>query len=77
MRCKYLEIKTESTPLIGEEPYISKLYNCTLKMRSKQKQVEIYQQLFEKGLEGSFITDRCPIAAKGNWNDCPFFEVDK
>lgn len=71
--CRYAQGHTSAHPQIGGEPLIVRQENCALKMQSSLKQLEVYQALFEKGLEGSMVSNICPIAASGNWKDCPFY----
>ncbi len=70
--CKHLIIEKEPIPNMNETV---NLYNCALKMRSKENQDRIYSVLFDKGIESSFYSHYCPYKTCGKSNqiaDCPF-----
>lgn len=52
---------------------MSQYTDCALKRLNDRAQHAVYDALFKKGLEGSMISNRCPLAAAGNWEDCPFY----
>jgi len=73
MKCIHLREQTANIKQIGLSTITQGEYLCLLKMQSEAKQIEIYQTLFEKGLEGSILSDVCPIVPSNNWNACPYF----
>lgn len=78
MKCRFVRIKRDNIPQLGDNKSITKLSNlCALKMKNQKKQIEVYQALFDKGLENSIITNICPVAVGKNWNECPFFKKIK
>lgn len=73
MKCKYYNRRTQQITFIGGKTTIEENL-CMLKMQSLEQKLQIYDALFRKHLQGSFVGDDCPVAATGKWNECPFFE---
>ncbi len=74
MSCIYLEINLKTVTQLGASPFKLKEYNCGLKKQSPQMQLKVYSALFKKGLEGSFISNVCPVAETEQWEECPFYK---
>jgi hypothetical protein len=77
MECKYLDVVTQTVRGIGSQSQIIRIYECSLKKQSQLMQIEIYHALFQKGLEGSFVSNDCPVAEIKQWNECPYFRERK
>ena len=73
MSCKHLHSQSVKIPVLGGSIDHSEHY-CLLKNQSEEKQLEVYQKLFESGLEGSFVTNKCPVAESKNFAKCPFYK---
>ncbi|MBU6430068.1 MAG: hypothetical protein KGR26_13720 [Cyanobacteria bacterium REEB65] len=63
--CRYAKGSILKTPQMGGPTMIDHYTKCSLKMQSELQKTEIYSILLQKGLEGSVITDVCPVAATG------------
>jgi len=76
MACKYYKYSIHEERVLGQlQPITIEMHLCRLKLNSEMKKIRVYQALFSKGLEGSLISDSCPIALRSkNWEDCPFYE---
>ena len=74
MSCIYLEINVKTMSQLGLNSFKHKEYNCGLKKQSPQMQLAVYDALFKKGLEGSFVTNVCPVAEIEQWDECPFYK---
>lgn len=77
MRCRHAQTHTERINAIGQAPEVIQQTLCRLKMQSRIAQTEVYGKLLELGLEGSMITNSCPLAVQSNWKECPFYEPGK
>ena len=77
MVCKYFEIVVKSHGQLGGPNITSRSPECKLKKSNPQMQLAIYSALFDKGLEGSFVTNDCPVASQNLWTECPYFEEKK
>lgn len=71
--CKYLQKEPKDISCQSGEVSITSRNVCFQKRSAEHLKTHIYNKLFEKGLEGSFVTDECPIAGKTEWNNCPFY----
>lgn len=77
MSCKYYRHRILNVPVIGQaEPIHIQEELCLLKFQSIQKKVEVYQVLFEKGLQGGMFSDDCPFGRDKKWKECPFYESE-
>lgn len=74
MSCKHALVDTQQIPQLGGSPIIHRETLCRLKMRGQQEQLAVYDRLFQLGLEGSMLSDVCPVAGSGQWAKCPFRE---
>jgi hypothetical protein len=77
MECKHLEVTTQTIRGIGTQAQFLKVFECALKKQSQMMQLEVYDALFKKGLEGSFVTNDCPVAETEQWHKCPYFKERK
>lgn len=73
MNCIYEKTKTYKIG-IGDG-ILDQITYCQLKMKSETMKVEIYSKLFELNLEGSGLTEFCPVTDEGNWDACPFRKI--
>ena len=71
--CKYV-IKAVPADQFGVLPDLQPGTDCRVKLQGPLEQIEVYQRLFEKGQEGSFVSNVCPLAEAGNWSVCEFYE---
>lgn len=55
MKCRHLKIHTTNIQQMGLSATTEGKYLCSLKMQSKEKQIEIYQTLFEKKIREKHI----------------------
>ena len=74
MSCIYFKREHHATTLIGRDNSTESLNNCMLKKESEEKQMEVFSALAKKGLERSFVSDNCPFAEEGNFDECPFYK---
>lgn len=74
MECKYYRKETKRYPQLGGNPILIESGICQLKMQNPQMQLRVYSALFEKGFEGSFVNNNCPVANINKWNECPFYQ---
>jgi len=74
MSCKYLKSEHQDIPVLGGEKVRHSRFTCDLKQQSEKIKLQIYTELFSRGLEGSFVTVDCPVARKGEWAQCPFYK---
>ena len=72
MNCKYLKIKRQNLNSIGGSSSVVE-NKCLYKMSSEEAKHEVYDALFEKGLESSFVNEDCPVAEIQKFSECPFF----
>ena len=73
MACAYYKPSTTRLTAIGGQQALVDTGSCGLKLQSEQRKLEIYELLFAKGLEGSFVGTDCPVAHSNRWNECPLF----
>lgn len=72
MSCRFLVIRVESIDQAGTPSSPNRIYLCSLKLENEQKRFAIHQTLYDKGIEGDYVTDNCSMASSGNWTDCPY-----
>ncbi|MGK5083984.1 hypothetical protein WDW37_11850 [Bdellovibrionota bacterium FG-1] len=70
--CQHAHKKVTHLPELGGPGVQHVETMCRLKMRSQADQLQVYQALFAKHLEGSMLNNTCPVAASGKWAACPF-----
>lgn len=69
--CQHLITTREEIQTIGDTISLVKK-DCAIKMRSRMDLLKVYSALFKKGLEGSMLTNCCPVADREAWSECPF-----
>ena len=76
VRCRHAVTKIVSVNQFGGDPIMESITNCRVKQQGSLGRVEVYQHLFDKGLENSLITNACPLAESGEWGKCAFYEPE-
>lgn len=74
MTCRHLHMNTKQIHQLGGPPILHQTALCAVKMQGLHEQLAVYNALFERGLEGSRLSDICPVASSGQWHKCPFAE---
>lgn len=73
MSCRFLINRTNTFSQIGPSYPPGAHYRCGLKLESEQQRFTMHQILSERGIEGRYVTDNCPVATFGKWEDCPYY----
>lgn len=71
MSCTYARVQTQNLPTLGDGGFTQTETLCQLREQSKAKCLEVYQRLFDLGIEASIVTSTCPVAINGEWGRCP------
>ena len=74
MNCRHLRVESTRHNFLGGDSLVNTVCNCRLKEQSQGHQLQVYQALFSQGLEGSMLTNVCPVAETGQWAKCPFYQ---
>lgn len=74
MICKHLRVESTRHNFLGGDSLMNAVCYCRLKERSQGHQLQVYDALFKQGLEGSMLTNVCPVAETGRWVMCPFYK---
>ena len=68
--------KIVSANQFGGAPIMASITNCRVKQQGDLVRAGVYQDLFDKGLENSTITNACPLAESGEWEKCAFYDPE-
>jgi len=68
--CSHVRRQSVTVPVLGGS-FRNQEVLCALKLSSTEKKLEVYGELFRRGLEGSTVGTTCPVA-NGSWSQCPF-----
>jgi hypothetical protein len=72
--CKIVVVRNQQIPQLGGPPLRHTETHCELKLRGEHEKLQVYDELFALGLEGSLATTICPVASSGRWFSCPFHQ---
>lgn len=71
--CKHAVEKVIQINQLGDSALYQRIFECLLKKSSQQAQLEVFEELSRRQLEGNMLTDECPVASTDQWTQCPFY----
>lgn len=71
--CTYAALRVIRVSGIGGSAVSDPITVCVLVERSEEAKIAICAHHHAKGVGGAVVSIKCPMAVRGNWDDCGYY----